>query len=176
MLGTGLRSVVAGYAAAVGVLAEKRHSSRWYEWLRLKGYVAFDLPRTVTALGGFLLMGIVAAHVYVLTIETTPVYFLIYCALLISGCLLAAGAMWFGSSRRMPQLGWLVGSLVSVVFLGCYLASRAASLQGLVAVTGRWDFAPGTFAAAFAAGFIAVHMSVLLGINVAYPQHQNWHD
>jgi hypothetical protein len=28
----------------------------------------------------------------------------------------------------------------------------------------------------FALGFIAVHMSVLLGINVAYPQRQNWRD
>jgi hypothetical protein len=32
------------------------------------------------------------------------------------------------------------------------------------------------FAGAFALGFIAVHMSVLLGINVAYPQRQKWSD
>jgi hypothetical protein len=144
--------------------------------LRLGGYVAFDLPRTVTALGGFLLMGIVAAHIYVMTVETTPVYVLTYCALLISSCLLAAGAMWFGFSLLVPQLGWLTGSLTSAVFLGCYLISRVASLPGVVAVAGRWDFAPGTFAAACAAAFIAVHMSVLLGINVAYPQRRNWHD
>jgi hypothetical protein len=50
------------------------------------------------------------------------------------------------------------------------------SLPGLVALTGRWDVAPGSWAGACALGFIAVHMSVLLGINVAYPQRQNWHD
>lgn len=151
--------------------------SRLHEWLRLKGYVAFDLPRTVTALGGFLLMGIVATHVYVLTTEPAlPVYFLAYCAVVFTGCLLAAGAMCLGSNPRVPQLGWFLGSLVSVIFVGWYVASRAVSLPGLVALTGRWDFAPGTFAAAFAAGFVAVHMSVLLGINVAYPRHQNWHD
>lgn len=145
--------------------------------LRLGGYVAFDLPRTVTALGGVLLLGIVAAHIYVLTRATAlPVYFIIYAAVLIAGCLLAAGVMWLGLNPFLPQLGWLLGDAVSVVFLGLYLASRAASLPGLVALTGRWDVAPGTWALACAGGFIAVHMTVLLGINVAYPQRQNWHD
>jgi hypothetical protein len=46
----------------------------------------------------------------------------------------------------------------------------------MVAVTGRWDFAPGSLAGACALGFVAVHMSVLLGINVAYPQRQPWFD
>jgi hypothetical protein len=66
--------------------------------------------------------------------------------------------------------------LVSVIFLGLYLASRPMSLPGLVALTGRWDVAPGSWAGACALGFVAVHMSVLLGINVAYAQRQNWHD
>ena len=47
-------------------------------------------------------------------------------------------------------------------------------MPGLVAVTGWWDFAPGTFALAFAGAFLALHVSVLLGINVAYPQQQGW--
>lgn len=145
--------------------------------LRLGGYVAFNLPRTVTALGGLLLLGIVVTHVYVLTRETgLPVYFIIYAAVLIAGCLLAAGAMWLAVNPVLPQLGWLLGDLLSVIFLGLYVASRTASLPGLVALTGRWDIAPGTWALACAAGFIAVHISVLLGINVAYPQRQNWHD
>lgn len=145
--------------------------------LRLGGYVAFNLPRAVTALGGLLLLGIVVTHVYVLTRETgLPVYFIVYATVLIAGCLLAAGVMWLALNPLLPQLGWLLGDVLSVVFLGVYLVSRAASLPGLVALTGRWDFAPGTWALACAGGFIAVHMSVLLGINVAYPQHQNWHD
>jgi hypothetical protein len=41
-------------------------------------------------------------------------------------------------------------------------------------VTGRWDVAPGMLAGAFAIGFLAVHLSVLLGINAAYPHHQQW--
>lgn len=151
--------------------------SRLYRMLRLGGYVAFDLPRTVTALGDLLLLGIVATHVYILSKETAlPRYFVIYAAVLIAGCLLAAGTIWLNLNPLVPQLAWLLGSMVSLIFLGVYLASRMASLPGLIAVTGRWDFAPGTFALAFAAGFIGVHMSVLLGINVAYPQRQNWTD
>jgi hypothetical protein len=161
----------------VGAVIERWKRSRAYEWLRLKGYVAFNLPRTVTVLGAALLMGIAAVHVYVLTSQTAlPMYFFVYAATLGACCLLTAGSLWLGRNPRVPQLGWFFGDLVSIVFIGLYLASRMAPVPGLVAVTGRWDFAPGTFAGAFALGFITVHMSVLLGINVAYPQRQQWSD
>ncbi|WP_039889785.1 hypothetical protein [Mycobacterium xenopi] len=151
--------------------------SRLYRWLRLNGYVAFDLPRTVTGLGSLLLLGIAVSHAYVMaTQEALPRYFVVYCAVTIAACVVAAGAMWLALKPRAPQLGWFVGDLVSVVVVVLYFASRAASLPGLTAVTGRWDFAPATFAFAFAGAFVAVHMSVLLGINVAYPQRQGWHD
>jgi hypothetical protein len=128
-------------------------------------------------LGAALLTGIAAAHVYVLTSRPAlPTYFFVYTAILGACCLLAAAFLWLGRNPRVPQLGWYFGDLVSVVFLGVYLASRAVTLPGLVAVTGRWDFAPGTLAGALALGFVAIHMSVLLGINVAYPQRQPWFD
>jgi hypothetical protein len=161
----------------VRAVIERWKRSQLYEWLRLKGYVAFNLPRTVTTLGAALLTGIATAHVYVLTSRPSlPTSFVVYTAILGPCCLLTASFLWLGRNPRVPQLGWFFGDLVSVVFLGVYLASRAMPLPGLVAVTGRWDFAPGTFAGAFALGFIAVHMSVLLGINVAYPQRQPWLD
>jgi hypothetical protein len=161
----------------VGAAIERCKHSQLYEWLRLKGYVAFNLPRTVTMLGAALLTGIAAAHVYAATSRPSlPIYFIVYTAILGACCLLTAAFLWLGRNPRVPQIGWFFGDLISVVFLGVYLTSRAATLPGLVAVTGRWDFAPGTFAGAFALGFIAVHMSVLLGINVAYPQRQQWSD
>lgn len=161
----------------MGVVAERWKRSGLYEWLRLKGYVAFNLPRTVTMLGATLLIGIAATHVYVLTSQTAlPMYFVVYTAALLVCCLLTAAAMWLGRKPKVARLGWFFGDVVCVVFLGMYLVSRAASLPGLVAVTGRWDFAPGTLAGAAALGFITVHMSVLLGINVAYPQRQQWTD
>lgn len=161
----------------IGAFIERWKRSQLYELLRLKGYVAFNLPRTVSVLGAGLLIGIAAAHVYVLTSQPAlPGYFFVYAAILIACCLVTAASLWLGRNPRVPQLGWFFGDLVSVVFLGLYLASRPAALPGLVAVTGRWDFAPGTLTGAFALGFIAVHMTVLLGINVAYPQRQQWFD
>ena len=118
----------------------------------------------------------VAVHVYVLTTEQPLPLFLIYFTALTTGCLAAASAMAFGVKASVPQSGWYLGSGVCMVFLGIYLASRFASLPGLEALTGRWDLAPGTFATAFAAGFIGLHTTVLSGINVAYPQRQGWHD
>ncbi len=165
------------YAGTVGLFVRLWKNSRIYDWLRLRGYVAFDLPNLVTALGGILLISIAAAHAYVLTTEVDlPVYFTIYSALMVIGCAVTAGGMWWRLSPRVPQLCWLFGDLLSVLFLGIYVASRVVSLPGLVAVTGRWDFAPGTFALAFAGAFIALHMSVLLRINVAYPDRQGWQD
>ncbi len=145
--------------------------------LTLNGWIAFDLPRTVTALGASLLIGIAAAHVYVLTTQSAPpLYFIVYCIALIIGCPVIAGSMGFVLKPVVTQVGWYAGSALCIVFLGIYLASRLISLPGLIAVSGRWDFAPGTLAMAFAAGFIAVHTTVLSGINVAYPRRQGWQD
>lgn len=172
----------AGYLAAVtGLLARLSHKA-WQgifssPLLTLNGYVAFDVPRAVTGLGVSLLMGVVAVHVYLLATEPgLPVYFVIYAAVLIAACAGAAGAMVFAFKPLVPQRGWYFGSLVCSVFLVIYLVSRFVSLPGLVALTGRWDLAPGTMAMALAGGFLAVHTTVLSGINVAYPQRQNWHD
>jgi hypothetical protein len=105
-----------------------------------------------------------------------PLYFFVYVALLTAACLGTAAAMVFAVKPVVPQAGWFAGSLVCTAFLVIYLVSRFVSLPGLVALTGRWDLAPGTFAMAFAGGFIAVHTTVLSGINVAYPQRRNWRD
>lgn len=161
----------------MSAVIERWKRSQLYELLRLKGYVAFNLPRTVTMLGAALLAGIVVLHVYVLaTRPALPMYFLIYVAILGACCLLTAAFLWLGRNPLVPQIGWFIGDLITTVFLALYLTSREVTLSGLVAVTGRWDFAPGSMAGALALGFIAVHMSVLLGINVAYPQRQPWFD
>ena len=145
--------------------------------LTLNGWIAFNVPRTVTALGGLLLTGLVAAHGYAFTAEPDlPVYFAVYSATLTAGCLIAAGAMVFGLKPVVPRVGWYLGSLICLAFLVIYLLSRAVTLPGLEALTGRWDVAAGTLAMTFAAAFIVVHTTVLSGINVAYPQRQQWYD
>jgi hypothetical protein len=145
--------------------------------LTMNGWVAFDLPRTVTALGVSLLSGVVAVHVYLLaTMPALPGYFAVYAGLLMVGCLAAAGAMIFGRTPFIPRVGWVLGSLLCMAFLTVYLATRFVAVPGLTALTDRWDVAPGTLAMALAAGFIALHTTVLSGINVAYPQRRNWRD
>jgi hypothetical protein len=76
----------------------------------------------------------------------------------------------------VAQAGWYFGSPLSVVILGLDGATRVASLPAMTAMTGRWDFAPASFALAFAGALVALHASVLVGINVAYPQRQHWDD
>lgn len=145
--------------------------------LTLNGWIAFNLPRTVTALGASLLVGLVAAHAYVFATEPgLPGYFAVYTVVLAICCLTAAAAMVFAFKPHVPQAGWYFGSLICFAFLAGYLVTRWITLPGLTAVTGRWDVAPGTFAMACAAGFIAVHTTVLSGINVSYPQRQRWYD
>ncbi|MCV6965408.1 oxidoreductase [Mycobacterium intermedium] len=145
--------------------------------LTLGGWIAFDLPRTVTAIGDGLLIGLIAVHVYLLNSQPAlPGYFVGYALTLIVGCLVAAALMVGRFKHAVPRHGWYVGSFCCLVFLGVYLLSRMLSLPGLEALTGRWDLAPGTLAMTLAGGFLAVHTTVLSGINVAYPQRQGWQD
>ncbi len=145
--------------------------------LTLDGWVAFDLPRMVTAVGVILLTGLVGVHVYVLMTEPAlPRYFVGYAVALITGCLIAAVTMVAAVSPAVPQRGWYLGSIICLTFLGIYLFSRMTRLPELEAVTGRWDVAPGTLAMALAVGFVAVHTTVLSGVNVAYPHRQGWQD
>jgi hypothetical protein len=145
--------------------------------LTLNGWIAFNLPRTVTCVGCALLVGLVTTHLYlVLSRPALPFYFVAYAvALSVSGMALV-GAMAIGVKPFVTQIGWYGGSMVCTAFLGIYLVSRWVKLPDLAALTGRWDIAPGTVAMALAAAFIAVHVTVLSGINVASPRRQIWHD
>ena len=63
----------------MGAVVRQIKRSQLYEWLRLKGYVAFNLPRLVTMLGAGLLMGIAGVHIYVLISQPAlPTYFAVY--------------------------------------------------------------------------------------------------
>nr|WP_231986609.1 oxidoreductase [Mycobacterium sp. 852002-40037_SCH5390672] len=131
----------------------------------------------MTAIGQSVLTGLVAVHVYVFTTEPSlPGYFAVYSAVLITGCVIAAGAMLLGRKAAVAQAGWYLGSLVCLGFLATYLVSRWFTRPGLEALTGRWDFASGTLAMAFAGAFIAVHATILSGINVAHPRQRDWRD
>lgn len=161
-----------GYQAVVGTVVIRAWRRIWASpLLTLNGWVAFNLPRTVSALGVALLLGVVAVHGYVLaTGAALPTYFSGYVVALTACCLIAAAA------TAATLWGWYLGSAVCLLFLGIYLVSRVVGLPALDMLTGRWDVAPGTFAMVFAAAFVALHATVLSGINVAYPRQRGWQD
>ena len=101
---------------------------RVYRILSLGGYVAFNLPRVVTALGSVLVLGLAVAHVYVLVrAAEPPAYFVVYSAALITVCALTVVALWSAFNPGLPQHGWQLGSLLCAVYGGLYLVNRAAS-------------------------------------------------
>ncbi|WP_182906395.1 oxidoreductase [Microbispora sp. H13382] len=137
-------------------------------------YFAFDLPRTTTAAGVTLMAGLAAAHAYLIDGGTAdPAYLNVYRALIVTGSLVAIALM---SLPGPARAGWRLGSLVSVVALAVYLASRTAGLPGMPLLAGRWDCPLGTVTMGVAALFLALHGSVLTGVNVAYPRRRDWYD
>jgi hypothetical protein len=137
--------------------------------------IAFNLPRTVTLAADLALLGVAATHGYVLaTAASPPGYFAVYCAAMIIGCLAAAAATWIDVDDGVPGLGWLAGSVLCTAFVIGYLISRLVNLPGLPALTGRWDIAPGSLALVCAGAFLAVHLTVPTGVNVAFGQRRDW--
>ncbi|MBP0457133.1 hypothetical protein [Streptomyces montanisoli] len=155
--------------------------------ISLYRYFAFNVPALITAVSLALLLGIAAVHLWLLSAGySLPAYFRAYLALLAAGALLAAvgiGARWVtgaregsGVSRRGGHMAWALGSLASLASIGMYLASRTLGLPGLDVLTGRWDYPLGTFSMILAGLFVALHFSVLTGLNVAAPDRRGWRD
>jgi uncharacterized membrane protein AbrB (regulator of aidB expression) len=138
--------------------------------------IAFNLPRLVTLVADLALLGVAGTHGYVLaTTPGPPGYFAAYCTAVIIGCLVAAASTWIDIDDIVPGLGWLAGSVICTAFVIGYLISRLVSLPGLPTLTGRWDLAPGNLALACAGAFLAVHLTVLSGVNVAFGQRRAWY-
>lgn len=138
--------------------------------------IAFNLPRSVTLAADLALLGVAATHGYVLaTTPGPPGYFIAYCVAMIIGCLAAAAIAWIDIDDIVPGWGWWAGSVICVAFVIGYLISRLISLPGLPTLTGRWDIAPGSLALACAGAFIALHLTVLTGVNVAFGQRRAWY-
>jgi hypothetical protein len=143
-------------------------------------YFLFNVPRITTASGIVLLAGVGAIRLYWLTggflVSGLPAYLAAYFVLLVAAAFLASVAMVVGRRPGLVRIGWAVGSLVSAVSIGVYVASRTLGLPGLPQLVERWDYALGTFSMVLAALFLALYFSVLTGANVAYPQRRQWHD
>lgn len=139
--------------------------------------IAFNLPRTVTSAADAALLGLAGTHAYVLaTAVQRPGYLAVYCAAVIIGCVVAAGATWIHVDGIVPPVGWLAGGILCAAFVVAYPISRLVSLPGVPTLTRRWDLAPGSLALACAVAFLGLYMTVLSGVNVAFGQRRGWYD
>lgn len=144
--------------------------------LTLNGWVAFNLPTTVSAAGAALLLVIAGVHGYLWwSTPDPPAAFVGYLVLLCVACVFAAALM-FAPRAEITGPAWCLGSVACLAFLVVYLSTRADVVAGLTGLTGRWDVAPGSALMGCAALFLLLHATVLSGVNVAHPQWQNWHD
>jgi len=143
-------------------------------------YIAFNVPRVITAVGIVMLLGVAAIRLYWLVggfpVPAYPTYLDMYFRLLVAVTVLAAGSMVIRSKPKLVRLGWMLGSLVSMASIAMYVASRTVGLPGLPQLLRWWDYPLGSFALVLAALFVALHLSVVTGMNVAYPQRRDWHD
>lgn len=150
--------------------------SRMYRLLTSYRYVAVDLPRSTAAALAAALLGLAATHVYILGSEpVVPLYLVIYMWVLVVVCI-GAGVVLAVAPGPMARVGRTVGAVASVVFLVGYVTSRLTGLPALPGVRGWWDYAPGTVAALCALACLALTAALLLGITVARPEEQHWHD
>ncbi|WP_369205625.1 hypothetical protein [Streptomyces sp. PU-14G] len=146
--------------------------------LSFSRYFAFDLPRLTSGCGVLLLLGTATARLYQAITgypADRPGYLTVCLVVLASGAFLAAVGVVAGVRRVLTRAGWALGSLVSTVSAVGYLAGRVAGLPGLPEVQGRWDHPLGTVTLILAGGFLALHASVLMGLNVAVPDTRHWH-
>ncbi len=164
-------------------LAAIAQAARWVgiaQLISFYRYIAFNVPRVTTMVGIVVLLGIAAIQLYWLVggfpLPVYPAYLRGYFGLLVAVAVLAAGSMVIGLKPRLVRLGWVLGSVVSVASIAMYVTSRTMGLPGLQRLLRWWDYPLGTFAMALAALFVALHLSVVTGMNVAYPQRRDWHD
>jgi hypothetical protein len=135
-------------------------------------YISFNIPRVITGSGAVLVLGVGAIQLYLLVASRgVPGYLSAYFAVLAAVAVLAALGILAGRT-----LGWALGSLTSAAAIATYVASRTIGLPGLPQLVGWWDYPLGTFLMMLAALVLALHFSVLTGMNVAYPKRQHWHD
>lgn len=140
-------------------------------------YFAFNAPKTTTAAGVALLLSNALIQGFLLVRHfDVPAYLVVWFILLIVGPLPAGVAMTTGSVLRLVRSGWVLGSAVSLLSLAIYFASRAPGLPSLPQMVGKWHYPLGNLSVVIALLFLALHFSVLTGMNVAYPQRRDWHD
>jgi hypothetical protein len=136
-------------------------------------YIYFNQPRLVTFTGIWLILMIGLTHMYVFPLHFRGAPYLgLSFAVLCAASLVSAINILRGSRRW----GWALGAVISSIAFVSYILSRLFGLPGFPEAQHNWANPPGTVAMAFEAVFIATYISLISGVNVAWPQKRGWHD
>lgn len=134
-------------------------------------YFAFSLPRSTLAAGSGLLIALGLVEGYLaITSGGGPGLAAVFGVLAV-GALFAAVTL-----PRGRGWTWALGSVVSVAALTWWILTRTVDLAGVRASGEGWDVPAGTVSMGAAALFVALHLSVVTGMNVAAPHRRNWRD
>lgn len=136
-------------------------------------YIYFDHPRAVTFLGVSVILTIGLIHAYALPehFERAPYLGISFAFLFVLSFVSA-----FNILRGSHATGWLPGAVISGVALVFYLLSRLFGLPGFEEAQNAWATPAGTVAMGLEALFIFLYVSLITGMNVAWPEKRNWRD
>lgn len=137
------------------------------------GYIYFNQPRLVTFTGISLILMIGFTHMYVFPqhFETAPYLGLSFAVLFVLSLVSAANIL-----RGSRRWGWALGALISGVAFVSYILSRLFGFPGFPEAQNDWASPTGTVAMAFEAVFVFTYISLVTGMNVAWPEERDWHD
>ncbi len=136
-------------------------------------YIYFNQPRATTIVGISTILTIGLIHAYALPehYEIAP-----YLGLSFAVLFALSFASAFNILRGSHTTGWLLGAVISGVALVSYLISRLFGLPGFEEAQGAWATPAGTVAMGLEALFIFIYVSLITGMNVAWPEKRDWRD
>ena len=136
-------------------------------------YIYFNQPRLVTFTGISLILLVGFTHMYVFPrhFETAPYLGLSFAVLFVLSLISA-----FSILRGSRRWGWALGAVISGVAFVSYILSRLFGFPGFEEAHNSWANPAGTVAMAFEVLFEFTYVSLVTGMNVAWPEERDWHD
>jgi hypothetical protein len=134
-------------------------------------HIYLNLPR-ITRLAGVALVLVVG----LIHLVEAPEHFaaVAYLGTLFAVNFVLALASAVGIWRGSKSWGWLLGAGISAVSILAYLWSRALGLPGFPEGVGAWNTPVGSVSVIVEALFLGLYISVVTGMNVAYPDERHW--
>jgi hypothetical protein len=136
-------------------------------------HIYFNQPRLVTFTGISLILMIGFTHMYVFPehFKTAPYLGLSFAVLFVLSVISAINIL-----RGSLRWGWALGAVISGVALLSYILSRTLGFPGFPEAQNNWATPAGTVTMAFEAMFVLTYISLITGMNVAWPWKREWHD